>query len=313
MAKKINYLNNRDMLAEIHKSKTSYCEYTDECYVDYDLILEDSNDIFNEGYHTTQLVTKKVKNDDGTEDTIEVEEEVYIPSSIEQAMTNRITRLSQTPYYAKLKEHKLNPETVIKPKQSDYKIDPSTVHVDDLVFRVVTYEHIPLAPGRKKNPKRTADKHVKLNFIPFKHYTIKDEEYGLLNEVGRSHSIDGEFSMTHGSMTDTLANMCLLLVNRYSQRSNWRGYSYVSEMKGQALLQLAHMALMFNEAKSANPFSYFTAAITNSFTKVLNMEKRHQNTRDDLLEQQGKNPSFTRQLAHEEQIRKMREDAEKES
>ena len=39
MAKRVNYLNNKDMLAEIHKSKTSYCFYTKPEYHQYDIIL----------------------------------------------------------------------------------------------------------------------------------------------------------------------------------------------------------------------------------------------------------------------------------
>ena len=49
------------------------------------------------------------------------------------------------------------------------------------------------------------------------------------------------------------------------------------------------------KAKSANPFAYYTAAITNSFCRVLNTEKRNQNIRDDILEINGLNPSWTRQ------------------
>jgi len=37
--KRQNYLNNRDLLAEIHKSKTSYCSFVDEEYHRYDIIL----------------------------------------------------------------------------------------------------------------------------------------------------------------------------------------------------------------------------------------------------------------------------------
>ena len=39
----------------------------------------------------------------------------------------------------------------------------------------------------------------------------------------------------------------------------------------------------------------YTAAVTNSFTRVLNIEKRNQNIRDDILEMNGLNPSYTRQ------------------
>ena len=41
MAKRINYLNNKDILKEIHKSKSSYCYYVDEKYSSFDFILVD--------------------------------------------------------------------------------------------------------------------------------------------------------------------------------------------------------------------------------------------------------------------------------
>jgi hypothetical protein len=66
-------------------------------------------------------------------------------------------------------------------------------------------------------------------------------------------------------------------------------------MRGQALLQLSQIGLQFDESKSQNPFAYYTAAITNSFTRILNIEKKNQNIRDDILEMNGLNPSWTRQ------------------
>jgi hypothetical protein len=105
--------------------------------------------------------------------------------------------------------------------------------------------------------------------------------------------------LTSGKITATLANMYIKLVERYSQRGNWRGYTYIDEMRGQALLQLTQIGLQFNEAKSDNPFAYYTAAVNNSFTRVLNIEKKNQGIRDDLLEKSGQAPSWTRQLEHE--------------
>jgi hypothetical protein len=75
------------------------------------------------------------------------------------------------------------------------------------------------------------------------------------------------------------------------------GNTYNEEMRGQALLQLSQIGLQFDESKSQNPFAYYTAAITNSFTRILNLEKKNQNIRDDMLEQAGLNPSWTRQNA----------------
>jgi hypothetical protein len=276
--KKINYLNNKDMLLEIHRSKLSFCDYKDPEHGWFDLIVENVEDI-----------------------TADV---------IDEAKERRAARIADMAYRKALYESTSTP----RPKLSEYKFDPQTIDDSELVFRVVTWEHIPEEPGRKKNPKTVADHHVRLNFIPFKHYVLdlsKTVKKGPLPviEVLRSHTKDGEFCMTHGSITDKLAKMYMLMVNKYSQKSNWRGYTYLEEMKGQALLQLSQMGLQFNEAKSDNPFSYYTASITNSFTRVLNIEKKNQNLRDDLLVDAGQNPSFTRQLEIEQEIRKMREDA----
>ena len=274
--KKVNYLNNKDMLKEIHRSKSSFCEFTDRLkYADYDVIVEDLQDIFK-------------------------------PEVQEQGKIARAARIAATAY-----EHALATTVITtkadKPRLAEFKVKPDTISVDDLVFRVITYDHIPLAPGRKKNPKSVADSYMKLNFHPFKHYII---ENGAAKEVGRSHSKNGKFSLSHGTITNKLARMFILMVNKYGQRSNWRGYTYLDEMKGQALLQLAQMGLQFDEYKSDNPFSYYTASVSNSFTRVLNLEKKNQVLRDDLLIDSGASPSFSRQLAIEEEIRHLREDAQ---
>jgi hypothetical protein len=65
-------------------------------------------------------------------------------------------------------------------------------------------------------------------------------------------------------------------------------------MRGQAILQLTQIGLQFDESKSNNPFAYFTAAVTNSFVRIINLEKRNQVIRDDLLEMNGMNPSYSR-------------------
>ena len=273
--KKINYLNNKDMLKEIHRSKNSFCEYIDPKYSDYDVIVENLDDIF-------------------------------LPEVQEKAKATRAARIAVSAFEVAVAN------TVImtkadKPRLAEFKINPDTIPVDDLVFRVLGFDHIPLAPGRKKTPKSEADNYLKLNFFPFKHFII---ENGAAKEVGRSHSKKGKFSADHGSITNKLAKMFILMVNKYAQRGNWRGYTYIDEMKGQALLQLSQMGLQFDEYKSDNPFSYYTASVSNSFTRVLNLEKKNQDLRDDMLIDSGASPSFSRQLALEGEIRRLREDAQ---
>lgn len=75
--------------------------------------------------------------------------------------------------------------------------------------------------------------------------------------------------------------------------------SYNDEMRGGAILQLAQVALQFDESKSDNPFAFYTQIIKNSFRRTLNLEKRNQEIRDDLLTASGSAPSYTRQLENE--------------
>lgn len=279
MAARNPYLTNKELLKEIHKSKNSYSEFTKPHYHQYDIIVEDFNEIFS-------------------------------PKIRKEALKNKAARLAQGNY--KEANSAYDGPVSGKPRQIDFKINPSGLDDKELVYRVMTYEHIPKDPERKKNPKKESDHYVKLNFIPFKHYIVTDYAKKEAKEVGRSHSRNGEFCQTHGAMTAKLANMYMLLVERYSQRSNWRSYTYLDEMKGQSLLQLSSMGLQFNEAKSNNPFAYYTQALTHSFTRVLNIEKKNQDIRDKILVEKGLNPSFSKQIEHENKLRKLREEASSE-
>ena len=259
------------MLKEIHKSKLSYCYVLDDEYSRFDVIVESEDEI------TNPEVVQTAKESRARQLSIQAYETAYL-----DWYDNTSRKQSQ------------------KPKQVNYKIDPSTIDEKSLVFRVMTFEHVPLEPGRKNKPKTVADHHSKCNFPPFKHYAYVNDE---IKECLRSHwegGIDnGKFNVQHGTITNNLAKMYIKLCERYSMRSNWRGYTYVDEMRSHALLQLSQIGLQFNELKSENPFAYYTAAVTNSFTRVLNLEKRNQNIRDDLLQEAGQMPSWTRQIEHE--------------
>ena len=261
--RKTKYLNNRDLLAEIHKSKCSFSSYTQPEYMQHDIILSSL-------------------------DKVNIR-------TIAEAKRNRAKRLGlQVFAAARLSGDK-------KIKLAECTLDYTTIAKTDVVIRIMTFDHVPQAPGRKKTVKSTADAHDKVNFPPYQHWKYNDE--GELICVGKSHwkgTLDnGHFSKDHGRITENLGKMFIKLSERYAQRSNWRGYTYVDEMKGQAILQLSQIGLQFDESKSENPFAYYTAAVTNSFTRILNVEKKSQNIRDDLLEGAGLTPSLTRQNSQE--------------
>ncbi len=270
-APKTNYLNNRDILKEIHFSKNTYCTFLDPARDhEYDMILPSVSKINQR--------------------------------TVAEARRNRADRIK---------------------RETGEVIDPKKIANTDLVFRVMTWEHIPMAPKKLTKAQLKKRKfedildmdepedklsdlvdepvldptHVRVNFPPFFHYRVDENRVPFL--VGKSHwkgdLVTGEFSKDHGNMTRKLAMMFMKLCERYATRSNWRGYTYNEEMRGQALLQLSQIGLQFDESKSQNPFAYYTAAITNSFTRILNIEKKNQNIRDDILEMNGLNPSWTRQ------------------
>ena len=254
---KINYLNNKDLLEEIHKSKNTFSSYLMPEYHRYDLILPNI-------------------------DKINIR-------TIAEAKRAQAKRKSQEEY----QRRKALGEKV---KQADTEVDYKKIAKTDVVFRVMTFDHIPLNNTRKKNPKTLADHRDKVNFPPFQHW--KFDENDILVCVGKSHwkgdLEKGKFDKDHGQITNTLARMYIKLCERYATRGNVRGYTYNDEMRGQAILQLTQIGLQFDESKSDNPFAYFTAAVTNSFVRIINLEKRNQNIRDDLLEINGMNPSYSR-------------------
>lgn len=262
MTVKVNYLNNKDMLLEIHRSKTSYCSFTKPEYHQYDIILP-------------------------SVDKINIR-------TIAEAKRNQAKRIGDAEYARRKREGE-------KVKQADCEVDYKKIAKTDLVFRIMTFDHIPLNSTRKKNPKSLADHRDKVNFPPFQHYRFNEDDELVC--VGKSHwkgdLETGYFDKDAGQITNTLARMMIKLCERYATRGNVRGYTYNDEMRGQAILQLTQIGLQFDESKSDNPFAYFTAAVTNSFVRIINIEKRNQNIRDDVLEMNGMNPSYSRTGAGE--------------
>ena len=113
--RKRKYLSNRDILAEIHKSKTKYCSYLDESFNQFDIILPNIERI---NFRT-----------------------------IAQAKRNRAARLSRDAY----EETYMSGDTSVK--QAEFLIDWKKILKTDLIFRIMTFDHIPLQPSRKKTPK----------------------------------------------------------------------------------------------------------------------------------------------------------------
>ena len=132
--RKKNYLSNKDLLKEIHKSKNSYCSYKSSEDSQFDIILPDVQSINEE--------------------------------TIIEAQKNRASRFAKAAYEEAIDRGE-------KVKQDQFAIDYTTIKKTDLVFRITSFDHIPEEPGRKKNPKNTQDHYAKLNFPPFQHFRFE--------------------------------------------------------------------------------------------------------------------------------------------
>lgn len=259
MARKHNYLNNKDILKEIHKSKITYCIYRDKLVdTDFDIILDSVDEITQNtlvdglsevhpfAVSSVKQITKPTKSDlradPDAEDTITYD--CMVPNII-IAKENKAKRIAKNQYDDAVAAGE-------KCKQAEFAIDPYAYLDEDVVFRINTFEHVPLAPPKatKVKPKRkkivetnliteveedetdavpAKKKYTRVNFPPFYHYRYVDDK---LTQVAKSHwkgkyadgAFDGVFSISHGYMTQKLAMMFMKLCERYATKSNWRGY-----------------------------------------------------------------------------------------
>ena len=121
-----NYLNNKDILKEIHRSKNKFNSYVEPEYADYDIILP-----------SVEKINRL---------------------TIAEAKRNKAKKLSSQEY----DRRKALGEKI---KQADCETLPSQITKEELIFRVMTFDHIPEEPGRKKKSKNNC-RHKSKTSIP---------------------------------------------------------------------------------------------------------------------------------------------------
>ena len=181
---KIKYLTNKDLLEEIHRSKATYCEFIDNKYSSYDIIVND-----------LAKITK---------------------DRLEDAKKTKMDQMAAAAKKAAVASGVRNPVIAL---------DPNSVLIEDIVIRLMTFDHIPINEEKVNKAKTEAERHLKCNFPPYQHFVYRNGEFMC---VGKSHwqggLENGHFNVTHGKMTNKLAMMFMKLVERYGHRGNWRGY-----------------------------------------------------------------------------------------
>ena len=184
--RKVKYLNNKDLLAEIHRSKCSFSSFTQPEYQQYDIILPSLSKV-----------------------------NIRTIAEAKRAQAKRIGIAAFAAARASGDK---------KVKLADCTPDYTTIAKTDVIIRIMTFDHIPLAPGRKKTVKNTSDGHDKVNFPPFQHWKFNDQNELIC--VGKSHwkgPVDsGHFSKDHGRITENLGKMFIKLSERYARLYHYR-------------------------------------------------------------------------------------------
>ena len=99
--KKVNYLNNKDILKEIHKSKMSFCWLSDEKYFQNDIIVTDVSEIN--------------------------------PQIVLEAKQNQAHRIQSEAYAEAMPKHGTG-DYRNKPKQKEFAVDLDTISDEDREF-----------------------------------------------------------------------------------------------------------------------------------------------------------------------------------
>lgn len=135
-----------------------------------------------------------------------------------------------------------------------------------------------------------------------KNYYAKKSD--LIAEINKSKAIKKKHPKRTPSecLTPKLVDMITQIVNKFGELPNWRGYSYIDDMKSSAIIAVCHNALKFDSEKSNEPFNYYTMIANRTFLTFIEGEKRLRDIRDDLIIEAGNpelSPSFARQSQYE--------------
>lgn len=137
--------------------------------------------------------------------------------------------------------------------------------------------------------------------------TRKAKDYlnnrNLLEEIVKSQAIQKKYPKRKPAecLTNDLVIMLTMLVDRYGEHYQWRGYTWNEDMRGDAMLALCRVALKFDQEKAGehpNPFGYYTQIVKRVFLTTIDKEKKQGRIKDDIIEMSPDTdllPSFGRQ------------------
>jgi hypothetical protein len=85
-------------------------------------------------------------------------------------------------------------------------------------------------------------------------------------------------------MPNSIAKIVMMAIQHYARSPKWRYYTYIEEMKSEALYNALRYLKNFDTIKYQKPFAYLTSIMYSSFLQVLLMEKKNSKKKKELLD-----------------------------
>jgi len=96
---------------------------------------------------------------------------------------------------------------------------------------------------------------------------------------------------------DTIASFFIGIVSGIASKTNFSGYTYIEDMKSEALEHCVKYADRFDPEKSKNPFGYFSQIAWNAFLQTIKKEKKYATLCFDINKESVENShKFNRNL-----------------
>lgn len=118
-------------------------------------------------------------------------------------------------------------------------------------------------------------------------FYVKNTE--LLVEISKyretcRYSDSGEYIKGSGKASETLGKMIMKIANGLAQKANYAGYTWLDDMKAEAVYTVIKYLKNFDPEKSQNPFSYITQICQNAFISYIAKQKKHSHIKNALFE-----------------------------
>ena len=116
------------------------------------------------------------------------------------------------------------------------------------------------------------------------YYVCKHETQGVLEAWVKERDEKRSLSLAEPAIPESVGAVILQICEGMAKRANFNGYSYIEEMKGDAIYDCLRATKNYKaDHVKQNPFGYFSRIAWNAFVQRINIERAEQKTKQELF------------------------------